>query len=92
MKKVTHFRSPIDEAVINSGLRATSITHEMGITYNRMVALRRAQKVLPEDLRLCKAAIATLKAGPPKSPKKIKEENTTKKILAALERIEAKLG
>ena len=59
MKERTHYRSKIDEIVCKSELSASAIAREMGITNNRIVALRRAidSSISTDDMASCKAAI-----------------------------------
>jgi len=53
-------RSPIDKIVNLSNFSGKKIADEMGVPYNRMVALRRAKKITHEDMRLCEEAIDSL--------------------------------
>ena len=62
IKEGTRYRSRIDELVVNSGLTGLKIAREMGITKNRIIALRRAQdkNISTDDLSACQAAILRL--------------------------------
>jgi predicted transcriptional regulator len=62
MKEDSHYRSKIDELVCKSGLSGLAIAREMGITTNRIVALRRAvsKYISTDDLASCEAAILRL--------------------------------
>jgi len=56
------YRSEIDKMIIESGYTGKSVAVEMGVTYNRMVALRRAcpGNISTDDLRSCASAIYSL--------------------------------
>jgi len=58
----TQYRSSIDELVCKSGLPGSVIAREMGISVNRIIALRRArsENISTDDLSACKAAIVRL--------------------------------
>lgn len=62
-KKRKYYRSPLDKLVSNSGFTAKAIAAKMGITYDRMVALRRIKEITKTDLELCKSAINGLTLG-----------------------------
>jgi DNA-binding Xre family transcriptional regulator len=56
------YRSCIDKLVCESGLKGTAVACEMGITVNRIVALRRGkdENITDREYRLCRAAIIRL--------------------------------
>ena len=62
MTEEVKYRSSIDELVLKSGFSGLKIAREMGITANRMVALRRARdkNVSTDDLAACGAAVNRL--------------------------------
>jgi hypothetical protein len=62
MKARTQYRSSIDELVCKSGLAGSAISREMGVTVNRIIALRRAnsENISRDDLAACKSAILRL--------------------------------
>ncbi|MDP8268840.1 MAG: hypothetical protein P9L97_08950 [Candidatus Tenebribacter davisii] len=62
MSERTQYRSKIDEIVCKSGLSGSSIAREMGITTNRIIALRRAtdHSISIDDVSSCEAAIVRL--------------------------------
>lgn len=63
--KQDFYRGPLDKMVSLSEFSGKKIAEEMGITYNRMVALRRAKKIHERDLELCGNAIQSLENPPP---------------------------
>lgn len=68
------YRSPIDKLVELSNFSGQKIAAEMGIPYNRMVALRRAKKINYDDIKQCEDAIDSLERKATNRPSK-KEES-----------------
>jgi len=68
------YRSPVDKLVELSNFSGKKVAEEMGVPYNRMVALRRAKKITYEDIRLCEEAIESLERKATNQPSK-KEES-----------------
>ena len=62
-KKRKYYRSPLDKLVSNADFTAKDIAAKMGISYDRMVALRRIKEIEKTDLELCKRAIEGLIQG-----------------------------
>ena len=62
MTEGTRYRSRIDELVLKSGFSGLKIAREMGVSTNRIVALRRAKdkNVSTDDLTSCSDAIRRL--------------------------------
>lgn len=58
-----YYRGPLDKVVVESKMTAKKIAEKMGISYDRMVALRRVKSLSPEDLDLCQRAVAELQQG-----------------------------
>lgn len=56
------YRSKIDELVCKSGIPGSTIAREMGITVNRIIALRRCvnTSISSDDVASCEAAIERL--------------------------------
>jgi len=73
-----YYRSPLDEVVSNASYSAKTIARKMGITYHRMVALRRVRDQDEKDLKLCKKAISQLENGNTKPLQEVEEPNPRK--------------
>jgi len=76
---VKDYRSYIDKIVGESGYSGSLIAREMGITVNRIIALRRAlsENISTDDVASCKSAISRLKIKKPKDTQELPTKELT---------------
>ena len=87
------YRSKIDKLVCESGLKGSAVAREMGVSVDRIIALRRGkdENISSDDFKSCVSAIARLGGDIPVTQHRSIEERLSD-IEAKLDRVVKMLG